>query len=445
MIIYANFVSEHRRRMERMMHYIWQHRLWDGHKLATVEGLPVKVIDTGKINRDSGPDFFNAKIEIGGQLWVGDVEMHVKASDWYRHGHQNDSAYSSVILHIVEMDDIGITNPSTGKSIPQMRLSYSRELEREFQRLSDAPMENLACSRIIADIPRLLLTDWISALAFERLNSKAQRIHHFLSLTTNNWEEAAYITLARALGSGTNGDAFQRLASSVPLRLLGKHSDSILAIESILFGQAGMLDEDIPDNQYYRRLKNEYEFMKNKFGLSRPTDLNWKMARMRPANFPHRRIALLASYIFGGFYLTRNLLEAKDVEEATELFRKNYSPYWQEHFSFSPIKTERHLGLGKTTLHSLVINVAVPLIYAYGLSHPGIKEGDKYRDKAVFFLESLESERNYIITLFKDHGITCPDALTSQALIQLRREYCEKKKCLYCRIGHRLLSQSRST
>lgn len=428
--------------MERMMQYIWQHRLWDNNEMSTVDGRRIEVIDPGRINRDAGPDFFNAKVRIDGQMWVGDIEIHVRASDWYRHGHQTDKAYGSVILHVVQMDDIEVSNPVSGDAISQMILRCSENLMSKYRRLTGNTAGELRCRDSISGVPGIAMTDWITSLAFERLQAKSERILELLGMTVNSWEEVGYITLARALGSGTNGEAFQRLALSMPLKFLGKHADSISTVESMLFGQAGMLEEEMPDNRYYSGLKKEYRFMCAKFGLQRPVGLNWKMARMRPSNFPHRKIALLAAFVAGGFRLTRNLIEAEDVDTALKHLTVPYSTYWQTHYNFSPIESDKHSGIGKSTLESLVINVAVPLIYAFGLSHPGISEGDRYQDKAVRFLEQLDPERNFIVTLFGEAGIRCKDAFTSQALIQLRREYCEKRKCIYCRIGHRMLAYS---
>lgn len=422
------------------MQYIWQHRLWPAGRLATVDGREVAVLDQGRLNTDAGPDFFNAKIRLDGEVWVGDVEIHVKASDWFRHHHDNDPAYNSVILHVVEKDDAEVCTPSTGAPIPQLRLPCNKDFARSYAALVDGAASELPCAKNIAQFSRLHIQDWLSALAYGRLIDKCSRVEEILRATVNNWEEACYVTLARALGTGTNGDAFQRLALSVPLRVVAKHADNLLAIESLLFGQAGFLDAGNGDN-YYMQLKREYEFLSNKFGLKKPTDLNWKMARMRPANFPHRRIALLAAFLHRGFNLFSAILGAKSADEVRELFNVGLTGYWTEHFNFSPSTTTASGGkTSLTTLDSLVINVAVPMVYAFGTMHPDLSQSATYQDRAVTFLEQLKPEKNFITTMFEKAGIRCRDAFTSQALIQLRRSYCETRKCIYCRFGHRMLA-----
>lgn len=413
--------------------------------MVTVDGREVTVLDQGRLNTDAGPDFFNAKIRLDGETWVGDVEIHVKASDWFRHRHDSDPAYNSVILHVVDKDDAEVRIPSTGAVIPQLRLPCNTQFARSYSELVDASVNELPCAAKIGSFSRVHIQDWLSSLAYSRLIDKCSRVEEILQATTNNWEEACYVTLARALGTGTNGDAFQRLALSVPLRVIAKHSDSILAIESLLFGQAGFLDAEDGDS-YYKQLKREYDFLCNKFGLKAPADLNWKLARMRPSNFPHRRIALLAAFLHRGFNLFSALLNARSADEARELFNVELTGYWTAHFNFSrqtEISSSGKMSL--STLDSLVINMAVPLIYCYGAAHPDIAESASCQDRAVAFLEQLKPERNFITQMFEKGGIRCKDAFTSQALIQLRRSYCETRKCIYCRFGHRMLAATALT
>ena len=251
------------------MQYIWQHRLWPATDMFTVDGRKIHVIDPGRLNTDSGPDFFNAKIYIDGRLWAGDVEIHVRATDWHRHGHD-------------------VTRPD-GQTIPQMRMPCAPDFHIRYSQLVDAPAASLPCASHIAKLSRLHLSDWMSSLAYERLYAKTDRIDTILSRLSGDWESACYITIARALGFGINGDPFERLALSMPLNIVGKHSDSLIAIEALLFGQSGLIAPS--DDPYVCQLQREYAFLCHKFGLKAPQSLGWKMARMRPANFPHRRIA----------------------------------------------------------------------------------------------------------------------------------------------------------
>lgn len=428
--------------MERIMHHIWQQRLLRADKLHTVDGRRVQVLDPGTLNNDAGPDFFNAKIIIDDQQWVGDIEMHIKASDWFRHGHDKDKAYDSVILHVVNRDDIDVRRPSSNETIPQLVMEWRPDFIERYRKLvDDAPMA-LPCSKAVLALDGIYRTSWMTRLGYERLQDKADRILSILSHTTNNWEEACYIILARALGSGTNGDAFQRLAMSTPMKLMLRHSDNILSIESILFGQAGLLECEHPDNEYYLRLQHEYRFMQHKFGLKAPENLNWKQSRMRPANFPHRRIALLAAFAHEGFSLLWKLLRAETLEDVRKCFGREMSGYWVNHFNFNISAICGYMSLSDSSIDSLVINVAVPMLYCYAENHATGEEAENYRRRALEYLEELRPEKNFITSMFKNAGMPCKDAFTSQAMIQLRRNYCEMKKCIYCAFGHKLLSHS---
>ena len=409
--------------------------------MTTVDGRKVRIIDQGKLNKDSGPDFFNATIKLDGQTWSGDVEIHVKASDWYRHHHDTDSAYRSVILHVVEKDDATVTIPGGNQPIPQVRLICAHDFKDYFVYLTTHAIDSLPCAQQLATMEPLRVTDWITALAFERIIDKSTRIEHLLELTTGNWEETCYITLARALGTSTNSEPFQRLAQATPLRIVGKHSDNLTIIESLLLGQAGLLENDVPGNKYLASLRTEYAFLVNKFGLQRPHDLNWKTGRMRPANFPHRRIAWLARYLHGGFRLLSDLLNATTLDEARQVFRQKMEGYWTTHYNFNDTEGVSFTGISAATVDTLVINVAVPILYTYALHNLQGAEAQAMQERAIAWLEMMEPERNFITNMFTHAGLDCKNAFSTQAVIQLRRNYCEARKCIYCRFGHRLLSQ----
>lgn len=422
--------------MERLMQYIWQHRLWTQQEMRTVDGRVVQIIDPGRINTDAGPDFFNAKVKIDGETWAGNVEIHVKASDWLRHHHDADPAYDSVILHVVEKDDMAIRR-SDGQIIPQLRMPCNPDFHKQYHELISKSSTELPCSDQIGNLSPIYITDWIDTLAHERLYRKSGRIEELLKRYNGNWEEVCYITIARCLGFGINSDAFERLAASMPLRFMGKHSDSLLSIEALLFGQSGLLDGASDDDAYVKSLKSEYRFLANKFALRQPQSLGWKMARMRPANFPHRRIAILAEMIHGGFRMMSNIIQASNEAEARSVFGLKLTGYWSNHYSFGPASPKTMRAMSDSSVSLLLINAVVPLTYAYGLS----RNDTEMCDRAMNMLQSLPAENNSIIQLFARAGLSCKDALTSQALIQLRREYCETRKCLFCRIGHRLLAQ----
>lgn len=423
---------------EKLMQYVWQHRLWLPDDMRTVDGQALEVLDPGMLNTDSGPDFFNAKVRINGHLWAGNIEIHVRASDWHRHGHDADRAYDTVVLHVVDTDDCRITRPG-GEAIPQAVMSCARNFSRSYDEMVNKPGSGLACADEISTLPRIYLTDWITALAFERLYAKADRIEALAERLNGDWREAIYVTLARALGFHTNSDALERLALATPLSRLLHHQGQTLSIEGALFGQAGLIPE-LPigsaEGDYASRLIAEYNFLAAKYGLARPKSLVWKMARMRPQNFPHRRIAVLAAMVADGFDIARKILAVRNADEAAALFNVRLSEFWTSHYTFDPSDSRVNSALGRNSINTLIINVVVPILYAYGR----VYGNSDMQEKAVDILQSLPAEQNSVIRLFEAGGISCPDAFTGQALIELRRSYCEPRKCLYCRFGHRFLA-----
>lgn len=403
--------------------------------MRTVDGQSVSVLDPGRLNTNSGPDFFNAKISIDGRLWAGDVEIHVRASDWHRHHHDGDRAYDSVILHVVDRDD-AVIRRSDGQPIPQMVMPCSPNFSRDYSQLVDRSDLELPCSNFISTLEPLYLTDWIETLAYERIYDKTDRIEGLVKRFNGDWESACYVTVARCLGFGVNGDPFERLALSLPLIYLGKHADSPLTLEAMLFGQSGLL-ESAPSDSYVESLRAEYRFASNKFGLKQPESLGWKMSRMRPGNFPHRRIATLAAMISGGFRMLSRILKIQSVKEASDILSPQLSGYWTEHYSFGqPVTGYCPAGLSQSSVNGLIINAVVPLQMAYGMA----RDDQQLTDCALELLQSVPAERNTIVGIFTSAGIPAKNAFTTQALIQLRRQYCEAHKCLFCRIGHRMLA-----
>lgn len=416
------------------MQYVWHHRLWLAQDMVTNDGRSVAVVDVGQLNRDAGPDFFNAKVRIGDEMWCGNVEIHVRASDWHRHGHDNDKAYDSVILHVVQYDDCAIRT-TDGRLIPQVSLPCARDFSQRYAAFVNNPANTLACASEIRSLSPVLVRDWLDSMAFERLYAKVDAINGRLERSTGDWEQAAFITLARALGAGINGDAFERLAASLPLRLLHKHCDSLLSIEAMLFGQSALLD-DAPASPYADQLRREYAFLSNKFGLTRPQGMTWRMSRMRPASFPHRRIATLAQMVYGGFRLMQRVLDVRSEADARELFRLELSGYWTTNYNFSTCGTAHPQALGAATVDMLVINVVAPLLAAYGAA----TGDDSLTDRAVDILEHLPGEKNRFTADFVAAGVPNGNAFISQAMVELHRNYCDVRKCLYCRLGHRLLA-----
>lgn len=419
------------------MQYVWKHRLWRSEDMVTNTGKKVRVVDPGLLNTDAGPDFFNAKIEIDGHMWVGNVEMHYRATDWKRHHHDSDKAYDSVILHVVAKDDAPVRR-TNGELIPQLVLEVSPQFNADYASLVGATIE-VPCATKIKQVPHLTIVEWVEGLAFERLHGKVERIHQLLDSFNGSWEDVCYVTLARNFGFGINNDAFERLARRTPLRLLGKHSDSVLQIEALLFGQAGMLDAQKPGmDSYYNQLCTEYAFLSNKFQLTPMEKESWKLFRIRPQNFPYRRIAMLAQFIEGGFRMMNRILEAEGEKEMRALFEVELSGYWIKHYTFGKPNERATATLSRSSIDIILINTVAPLLYAYG----ELTGNYEMTDKAIKLLEDLRAESNSIVSHFVAYGIDCPDALTSQALVQLKREYCDARKCIYCKIGHHLLCKA---
>ncbi len=423
--------------MEQILQYVWQHRLWRNDDMTTNDGRRLRVLDPGLLNTDAGPDFFNAKVELDGRVWVGNVEIHVRATDWHRHGHDSDPAYDSVILHVVQHDDAPVCR-TNGERIPQMVLDISPRFGESLERLVGARTE-LPCAAQLPQVPDIVVTEWMQALAFERLHGKVERIASLREHYAGSWEDVCYVMLARTLGFGLNSDALERLARRTPLRLLRKHSDSLLQLEALLLGQAGLLAGlTAATDRYVEQVQREYAFLANKFSLQPMEREAWKLFRIRPQGFPHRRIALLAHFVHDGFNLMHRILEAQGEKQLRELFQVELTGYWERHYTLGKETPTSTRALSNASIDIVLINLVAPFYYAYGEL-----TGDcQMTDRAIGLLESLRPEQNAIVTAFVHAGVRCDDALTSQALLQLRKAYCDARKCIYCRIGHRLLAEA---
>ncbi len=425
--------------MEKLYQYLWKSRMF-GRTLCDADGGSVEVVDPGHLNTDAGPDFFNAKVKLGGRLWAGNVEIHVKASDWFRHGHQSDPAYDNIVLHVVGVSDRRVTR-SDGSLIPQVEVRMPEDFFRTFSALSSSK-QDLRCAPHIAALPGLIVTDWLETLSIERIQSKAQKVLDILDACGGDWEQTAFIIFSRALGFGLNGDPFEMLARSLPLKLLHHHSDNLFQIEALLFGQAAMLDSSLHIlDEYYQMLCREYYFLARKYGIRPMKPGLWKYSRTRPQNFPHRRIAYLAKACEGGFSLFSEIVKNCGNEEA---LRKKLTfmleGYWHNHFSWDTDARAQSDSLSAASITLLLINVAAPIIYACG----AMRGDPELSERGLDLLESLPAESNGITRGWGQLGLRSENALRSQALIHLRKEYCDKRKCFYCRFGSHLLRKSAS-
>ena len=405
--------------------------------LQTTTGEPVEVIDAGLPNTNAGPDFFNAKLKIGGTLWVGNIEVHTLASDWMRHGHDKDAAYDNVILHVAETVDCEVFR-ANGVPVPQLQLPCPDPVRQRYDELSHAEIYP-PCYSILSSLPKLTVHSWLSALQVERFEQKARVIATRLERCNNHWEDVFFITLARNFGFGLNGDAFEAWASRLPFRAIDKHRDNLFQVEAFFLGQAGLLDEELPDaDGYYLKLQKEFRYLQHKFELSVPmTATQWRFLRLRPGNFPHVRLAQLANLYYKERSLFSRIMEADTLEAVRKLLTVTTSPYWEEHFNFRKVSSSREKQVGKNAQNLIIINTVIPFLYAYGLH----KADELLCERATGFLESLKAEDNHIIRHWSGAGLPVSTAADSQALLQLQKEYCDKKDCLRCRFGFEYLRQ----
>lgn len=423
--------------MEMVYHYLWKHRLLE-RVLTGTRGERVEVVNPGFHNLDAGPDFLGARVKVDDEEWVGNVEIHVKASDWFVHHHDSDPAYSNVILHVVGMSDTEITD-SHHDFIPQVVASFPPSFVSLYSRLSEKISE-VECEGSLSGLSSLVITDWIETLSVERMQRKATAVQDILNYTEGDWERTCFIMLARSLGFSLNSDPFEMLARSLTLNILARHSDDLMQLEALLFGQSGMLDQSnhIFD-EYYQLLCREYGFLARKYGL-RPmrADL-WKFSKTRPGNFPTRRIALLARSVYGGFSLLSRLLKRDfNLEKGFEIFDWKLDGYWERMLDFDKPAGRLSPKLTPDKRNLLLINFVAPMLYAYGASHsdPDLAE------RGLEIWRMLEAEDNRIVKRWERAGIKAGNAAESQALIQLRKEYCDRNRCLDCRFGHKLLRNS---
>ena len=430
--------------MEQLLHYCWKHKLWPLEGLQTTDGREVVVIDPGLHNHNSGPDFFNAKVKISGTLWVGNVEIHDKSSDWYLHGHQQDEHYNNVVLHVVGVADREVETQA-GDFVPQMILPIPPSVHNNYAELlgTDAYPP---CYRIIPNLTRLTIHSWMAALQTERLEQKTIAIQQRVKDAGGSWEDAYFQTMARNYGFGINGDAFEEWSRHIPLQAVGKHRDDLFQIEAIFMGQAGLLElNTIPERYqqqalnegYFTKLRNEYQYLAHKFSLT-PMDANlWRFLRLRPQNFPHIRIAQLANLYYQRKADLSVLINCQDTVAMAEMLRTHVTPYWETHYTFGSESLSNAKHLSPFSINLLMINTCVPMLFAYG--RHSMKE--ELCDRAFDILEQLKAENNHIIRMWKECGLEVKSAGDSQALIQLKREYCDKRECLRCRIGYEYLKR----
>lgn len=418
--------------MEELLHYVWKFRLFrDG--LKTTTGLPVEVIDVGLPNTNEGPDFFNAKVKIGDKVWAGNIEIHKQASEWVLHKHHDNKSYNSVILHVVENANCEVYNEQ-GQAVIQCEITYPGYIKENTDFLIHSNTD-IPCCNFIGNIPPFHLNTWMNTLLIERLERKTGHIRELLLRSDSSWDDVFYILLSRNFGFGLNADSFERLALSLPLKYIQKQNDNLIQIEALLFGQSGMLDNEKINDDYFMLLQKEYAFLRNKYELTPLESYVFKTMRSRPTAFPQIRIAQLAALLHSSHGLFSKIIDCEDIGRIRLMFHVNASEYWQTHFTFGITSERKSKYLGDASLDVILINTVVPLLFIYGK----YIDSEAHCERALRFLEMLKPEQNTITRRFSKLGMPFNNAADSQAMIQLKREYCEPKKCLFCRIGHQFL------
>jgi len=418
---------------EDFLHHLWQHKKFAVTHLETTSGESIQILNSGQFLQLAGPDFFNAQIIIGNQKWAGNIEIHLKSSDWYVHHHEKDPAYDSVILHVVWEHDTPIFR-NNNTEIPTLELQkyVPKNVMQNYQALL-RQKRWINCENEIATTPNFIFRQWLTRLFIERMERKAIEIEDLLQTSNNDWETVLFWLLAKNFGLNTNGVHFLAMAKSIPFAVIRKQSLSLQALESLFFGQVNLLELDFQD-EYAKALQQEYLYQRHKYGLLKNNFTTVAFFKHRPDNFPTIRLAQLAALYHKERNLFSKLMQASDSESMYSLLSVSVSDYWTSHYNFDKMSSKKRKTLSKSFLNLLLINTLLPIKYAYEKSRL------KGNEELLFhFMESLPSEKNAIIDGFDALGVPATSAFESQALLQLKKEYCEAKKCLQCAVGNQIL------
>ncbi|SFZ92677.1 Protein of unknown function [Flaviramulus basaltis] len=421
---------------EDFLHYIWEHKKFQINNLNTTNNETISISHVGQHNLNSGPDFFNAQLKISEQLWAGNVEIHVKSSDWFLHNHEQDKAYDNVILHVVwEHDTEVFTKNNTPIPTLQIKDFTDVSILNNYERLFSKQNKWINCENDFAMVDEFLLNNWLERLYFERLEQKFQLIETLLKESKNDWEAVLFKMLAKNFGLKVNGESFFSLARSIDFSIIRKTQSNQQTLEALLFGQSGLLEQDI-EEAYYLSLVKDYQFLKQKFKLENNQVLPLQFFRLRPPNFPTIRISQLASLYNQHQNLFSKIIESNSLDDFYELFRVSTSNFWKTHYTFQKESKASVKSLTKPFVELLLINTILPIKFCYSK-----QKGEDIDDLIIKMGTGIHSEKNSIITAFNNLKKVSNSALDSQALIQLKTEYCNKNKCLKCAIGNAFLNK----
>lgn len=417
---------------EDFIHFVWLNKLFNSHQLKTICNKGIVVHHVGDYLQTSGPDFFNASITIDNQKWAGNVEIHVNSSDWYIHQHQNDKSYDNVILHVVWNHDVDVYQKGNS-IIPVLELKSfvnSQVLENYHNLMTQKKW--IFCENYISKVPEINLNKWLETLFFERLEQKSSHIQSYLNQSKNHWEYALFIALAKNFGLNANGLVFEDMAKIITFDTLSKEVHNLEHIEALFFGVCGLLDKDFEDN-YPKKLKELYTYLKSKYSHLTQTTHKPEFFKLRPDNFPTIRMAQLAQIYHQNHFLFDKIIDAIKNNKQLQFLNVNVSNYWLEHYNFDKSSKKKNKTISKQFLDLIIINTITPMYYIYN------QQLDNQNIEWLEFLEKTAPEANVIIERFEQNNIKVSNVMQSQALIHLKKNYCDHKKCMSCQVGKYLI------
>lgn len=418
---------------EDFLHYVWKHKVFSTTSLKTTRGESISVLKLGEHNHNSGPDFFNSQLSIDGQLWAGNVEIHIKSSDWYVHGHEKDKAYDNVILHVVWEHDTDIFR-NDNSVIPTLELKnfVDAHLINNYKELLQSKSW-INCETNYSEVDEFVLNNWLERLYIERLERKSDEILKFLKDSQNDWEAVLFKMLLKNFGLKVNGEAFLSLANSLDYLVVRKLQHNTLDFEALLFGQAGLLEDDVQEC-YFLDLKKRYQFLKQKFKLNNQGVLPLQFFRLRPPNFPTIRLSQFVNLYVLEQQLFSKIINVNTVDELYILFGKGVTEFWRTHYTFKTVSKKSKKNISKSFIDLLIINTIIPLKFSYAKA-----KGENIEEELFDLIKNLKIEKNSIVDKYLQLRTIEKNALSSQALLQLKTFYCDKNNCLQCAIGNSLI------
>lgn len=422
---------------EDLLHFIWKYKNLQLEQLITSKSEPVEIIDVGSHNHLSGPDFFNAKVVIDGQLWAGNVEIHIKSSDWYAHNHEQDPNYNNVILHVVWKDDAEVYRSDHSK-IPTLELQnyIAPKLLKAYQNLFEKKSVSfINCEKNIAQVDQFVIDNWMERLYFDRLERKSIWVKDLLKLSRNDWENVLFSMLLKNFGLNVNGESFLSLAKNLDFSIVRKLQTNTLGVESVFFGMSHLLDDYKIVDAYYLRLKKEFKHLEKKFGLKNTGVLKPDFFKLRPPNFPTIRLSQLANLYSTNQSLFEKIMSASDAKALYSIFAISASCYWNNHYTFGKESKKSIKKLTQKFKDLLIINTILPLKFCYSLHL-----GKDANEEIIGIVSTITREDNTVVRNFIKHGVAIKNAQDSQSVLQLYNSYCTKNKCLQCAVGNRLLT-----